>query len=96
MVFPENGAWDDSAATGALMLVGDFDYARYAIRQDITFKIFDQGVITDGEGGVALSLMENDCVAMRAVIRLGWQLPKPANPISGTTYFPFSILQMGE
>lgn len=92
MVFPENGAWDDSASTGALMLVGDFDYARYAIRQDITFKIFDQGVITDGEGGVALSLMENDCVAMRAVIRLGWQLPKPANPISGTTYFPFAVL----
>jgi len=95
IIFPDNGSWDASA-NGALLLAGDFDYARYAIRQDITFKIFDQGVITNGEGGVALSLMENDCVAMRAVIRLGWQLPKPVNPISGVNYFPFSILRVGE
>lgn len=95
IIFPDNGSWDASA-NGALLLAGDFDYARYAIRQDITFKIFDQGVITNGEGGVALSLMENDCVAMRAVIRLGWQLPKPVNAIAGTNYFPFSILRVGE
>ena len=93
IIFPDNGAWDDSAASGALLLAGDFDYARYAIRQDITFKMFDQGVITDGSGNVALSLMENDCVAMRAVIRLGWQLPKPVNQISGQNYFPFAVLR---
>ena len=93
VAFPDNGCWDDSATTGALLLAGDFDYARYAIRQDITFKLFNQGTITDGTGGVALSLMENDCVAMRAVIRLGWQLPKPVNPVSGTTYFPFAVLR---
>lgn len=96
VIFPDNGCWDDSKTTGALVLAGDFDYARYAIRQDITFKMFDQGVITNGEGGVALSLMENDCVAMRAVIRLGWQLPRPVSPIAGVNYYPFSILQMGE
>ena len=95
LVFPDNGSWD-ATSTGALLLAGDFDYARYAIRQDITFKIFDQGTITDGSGGVALSLMENDCVAMRAVIRLGWQLPKPVNPVSGVNYFPFSVLRVGE
>ena len=93
VVFPDNGCWDDTASTGALLLAGDFDYARYAIRQDITFKIFTEGTITDGAGGVALSLMEQDCVAMRAVIRLGWQLPKPVNPVSGTTYFPFAVLR---
>ncbi len=95
IIFPDNGSWDASA-NGALLLAGDFDYARYAIRQDITFKMFDQGVITNGEGGVALSLMENDCVAMRAVIRLGWQLPRPVNQISGMNYYPFSILRVGE
>lgn len=90
VVFPDNGSWD---AKKALLLAGNFDYARYAIRQDITFKIFDQGVITDGDGKVALSLMENDCVALRAVMRLGWALPKPVNPVSGTTYFPFAVLE---
>lgn len=89
IVFPDNGSWDGDTA---LMLAGDFNYAVYAIRQDITFKMFDQGVITNGTGGVALSLMENDCVAMRAVIRLGWALPKPANMIKGTNYFPFAVL----
>lgn len=93
VAFPDNGSWD---ATQALLLAGDFDYARYAIRQDITFKLFDQGVITDGEGKVAMSLMENDCVALRAVIRLGWALPKPANMISGVNYYPFAVLTPGE
>ena len=88
--FPDNGSWNPAAA---LLLAGNFDYARYAIRQDITFKIFDQGVITDSDGKVALSLMENDCVALRAVMRLGWALPKPVNPISGVSYYPFSVLQ---
>lgn len=90
VIFPDNGSWDPAAA---LLLAGNFDYARYAIRQDITFKIFDQGVITDGSGNVTLSLMENDCVALRAVMRLGWALPKPVNPISGMSYYPFSVLQ---
>ena len=93
IVFPDNGSWVATGASGALMLAGDFDYARYAIRQDITFKMFDQGTITDGSGNVSLSLMENDCIAMRAVLRLGWALPKPVNPIAGTTYFPFAILR---
>lgn len=88
--FPANGAWD---AGQALLLAGNFDYARYAIRQDMTFKIFDQGTITDEEGKVVLSLMEQDCVALRAVMRLGWALPKPVNPVSGTNYFPFAVLQ---
>ena len=93
IIFPDNGSWVATGTSGALMLAGDFNYARYAIRQDITFKMFDQGVITNGEGGVAISLMENDCVAMRAVIRLGWALPKPVTPLGGTTYFPFAILR---
>lgn len=88
--FPANGAWD---AGQALLLAGNFDYARYAIRQDMTFKIFDQGTITDEDGKVVLSLMEQDCVALRAVMRLGWALPKPVNPVSGMNYFPFSVLQ---
>ena len=89
IMFPDNGSWD---ATTALLLGGNFDYARYAIRQDITFKVFDQGVITDNDGKVALSLMENDCVALRAVMRMGWALPKPVNAVSGVSYYPFSVL----
>lgn len=88
LVFPKNGAWDQDT----LLLAGDFDMARYAIRQDITYKIFDQGTITDGTGNVTLSLMEQDCVALRATMRLGWQLPKPVHPVAGKNYYPFAVL----
>lgn len=88
--FPDNGAWD---ATQALLLCGDFRLARYAIRQDITYKFLDQSVVSDDDGKVLLNLAQQDCVALRAVMRLGWAMPKPINPISGLEYYPFSVLQ---
>ena len=87
--FPENGAWD---ASQALLLAGDFRKARYAIRQDITYKLLDQAVISNGDGVIVQNLAQQDCVALRAVMRIGWALPKPVNPISGVSYYPFSIL----
>ena len=87
--FPDNGSWD---ATQALLLAGDFGYARYAIREDITYKILDQAVITNGDGQVVLNLAQQDCVALRAVMRIGWALPKATHPVSGMNYYPFSVL----
>lgn len=87
--FPTNGALD---ATEALLIAGNWQYARYAIRQDVTYKIFDQGVVQDASGNIVHNLMQNDCIALRAVIRLGWALPKPINPVSGVSYYPFSVL----
>ena len=87
--FPDNGAIN---AEEALLIAGNFKYARYAIRQDITFKFFDQGVIQDATGNIKLNLMQQDSVALRAVMRLGWAMPKPVNPVSGRNYYPFSVL----
>lgn len=87
--FPENGSFD---GTKALLVAGNFKYARYAIRQDITLKLLDQAVITDAEGKVILNLAQQDCVALRAVMRLGWALPKPLHPHSGENYYPFAVL----
>lgn len=88
--FPNNGAWDSSTA---LLLAGDFRMAKYAIRQDITYKILTESIISDSDGKVLLNLAQQDCVALRAVMRLGWALPKPVNPIAGTTYYPFAVLE---
>jgi len=87
--FPDNGCWD---ASQALLLAGDFRKARYAVRQDITYKILDQAVITDGTGAITMNLAQQDMVALRAVMRIGWALPKPVSPVSGTSYYPFSVL----
>ena len=88
--FPVNGSWD---ATQALLVAGDFSLARYAMRQEITYKLLDQAVISDGSGNVVLNLAQQDCVALRAVMRLGWAMPKPVSPIAGTSYYPFSVLK---
>ena len=44
MFYPKNGSFDK---TMAQLIAGDFSQAVFAIRQDITVKILDQGVIQD-------------------------------------------------
>ena len=87
--FSDNGALN---AALALLIAGNWKMARYAIRQDMTYKILDQAVISDGDGKVELNLAEQDCVALRCVMRLGWALPTPMNVISGASYYPFAVL----
>lgn len=90
--FVDNGAWD---TTLAKFIVGDFKQAVYSIRQEITFKILDQGVISDGSGNVVLNLAQQDCVALRAVMRLGWEIPNPINAENPdeATRFPFALVE---
>ena len=77
MDFPRNGAFDASLAT---MIVGDWTQLVYAIRQDIEYKVFTEGVVQDPTDGTILyNLMQNDMVALRAVMRLGWEIPNPLN-----------------
>ena len=94
MNFPNNGAWDKSKA---LMISGDFSQLVYSIRQDITFKLFTEGVVQNTDGTIAYNLMQNDMVALRAVMRLGWEIPYPINsvPSDKTKRCPFAILQAG-
>ena len=89
--FPLNGAMD---ATKALQFSGDFKQVLYTMRQDITYKILDQAVISDSAGKVIMNLAQQDMVALRAVIRLAWQIPNPLNSIQGieASRYPISIL----
>ena len=95
MNFPNNGAFDKSKA---LMISGDFSQLVYSIRQDITFKLFTEGVIQNTDGTIAYNLMQNDMIALRAVMRLGWEIPNPINALAKdkTKRCPFAILKAGE
>lgn len=95
MNFPNNGAFDKSKA---LMISGDFSQLVYSIRQDITFKLFTEGVIQNTDGTIAYNLMQNDMIALRAVMRLGWEIPNPINALAKDTTkrCPFAILKAGE
>lgn len=92
MTFPNNGSFDKSKA---LMISGDFSQLVYAIRQDITFKLFTEGVVQNTDGTIAYNLMQQDMVALRAVMRLGWEIPNPINSLKTdkTKRCPFAILK---
>lgn len=89
--FPKNNVFD---ATTALMICGDMDKAVYAIRNDITFKVFTEGVIQDSNGNIIMNLMQNDMVALRVTMRLGWAVPNPIHAMrpDRTAAYPFSVL----
>jgi HK97 family phage major capsid protein len=72
----QNGSFVNPVA-GALMLAGDFTKAIIGIRQDISFKMFTEGVISDDTGKVILNLMQQDAVAMRMVMRLAYATVNP-------------------
>ena len=91
MYFPRNGAFDTAKA---LMFAGDWSELVYSIRQDITFKIFDQGIVQDpSDNSIVYNLMQNDMVALRAVMRLGWEIPNPKTAYNDTLskYCPFAV-----
>ncbi len=74
-----------------LMVAGDFSKAVYAIRQDVTYKVLDQACIDLGNG-TTLNLAQQDMVALRVVMRLGYQLAKPVTRRAGANGFPFAVL----
>jgi HK97 family phage major capsid protein len=86
-----NGGWDSNQAT---LVAGDWDNAIIGVRQDITFKMFTEGVITDANGVVVLNLMQQDSVALRAVMRVAWQVANPITELNAVaqTRYPFGVL----
>jgi len=73
----DNGSWPMSNNIG--LIGGEFNKAIVGLRQDFTFRVFTEGVITDADGKVVLNLMQADSVALRVVMRVGYAL---ANPVT--------------
>jgi HK97 family phage major capsid protein len=71
-----NGSWN-FGLTGAVLLAGDFTKSIIGIRRDISFKMFDQGVISNDSGQVVMNLMQQDSVAMRMTMRLAYATVNP-------------------
>lgn len=90
--FLDNGAWDK---TKSILIAGDFSQAVYAIRQDVTYKVLTEAVIQDpSSGDILYNLAQDDMVALRVVMRLGWEIPNPVNALNETTKrFPFANLK---
>lgn len=86
-----NGGWFSTVAD---VIGGDWSKAVLGVRQDMTFRLFTEGVISDDSGNVVLNLMQQDSVALRVVMRVAWQVANPVTAVNGTeaTRFPFGVL----
>lgn len=81
------GVWD---AEQVDILAGDWGKFVIGIRQDITFDLFKEGVISDENGKVLLNLMQQDCKALRVVFRVGFQVAVPVTRLGGK--YPAAIV----
>lgn len=87
----ENGSFDTDVAT---LIAADWSKFIVGVRQDITYDIFKEGVISDDQGKVIVNLMQQDSKALRVVFRVGYVGANPITPLNSTdsTRFPAGVL----
>ena len=72
--YPMRGLWPTGAGS-VEAFVGQFtDQFVIGLRRDITVKFLDQAVIQDNTGAIIYNLPQQDMVAMRFTMRVGWQV----------------------
>jgi HK97 family phage major capsid protein len=85
-----NGAWDNEVRT----IAGDWRKLLVGVRQDITYTMHTDAVISDGSGNVVFNAMQQDSKIMRVVGRFGFAVANPVTALNSTksARSPFSLL----
>jgi HK97 family phage major capsid protein len=95
-IFPSSlaGLWP-TGVNAAELIVGDWSNLVVGVRQDMTYKLITEGVITDNTGAIIYNLPQQDLVAMRLVFRAGYAIANPLNYANATagTRSPFAVLR---
>jgi HK97 family phage major capsid protein len=88
------GLWP-TGVNAAELLVGDWDHLVVGVRQDMTYKLITEGVITDNTGAIIYNLPQQDMVALRLVFRAAYAVSNPINYQQGTegSRSPFAVLR---
>jgi hypothetical protein len=69
--------WDDSLGVA---LVGGWDGVIAGVREDMTFSMSSEGVISDATGKILLNALQSDSSIMRTYWRLALQVVEPLGP----------------
>lgn len=94
LMYAMPGLWPAPGTGAAEFITGDWSQGIVGVRQDITWKLLDQAVITDNSGVIQYNLAQQDMVAMRIVARFAFEVPNPINydqPVEASRY-PFAVL----
>jgi len=89
-----NGSWDSEKAE---LIALDWTKQLIGVRQDVTFDVFSEGVISDADGKIVLNLMQQDTKALRIVFRVGYQVAAPVTRVQteGEKVYPGGIVLPG-
>jgi HK97 family phage major capsid protein len=95
VVYPMRGLWPTGAGSVNAVLLDRAEFM-LGVRQDLTYKILDQAVITDNTGAIIYNLPQQDMVALRVVARYAWQVANVINydqPVEASRY-PAAVLHI--
>lgn len=88
-----NGAFD---ATKASLIAADWSKVVVGVRQDITFSIHEDGIISDDTGKVIYNAMQQDSTILRVVFRGAYATANPVTQLNkgktAGTFAPFAVL----
>jgi hypothetical protein len=87
------GLWPVPATAEGI--AGDFSQGIIGVRQDLTYKLLTEAVITDAAGLVIYNLPQQDMVALRVVARYGFQVANAMTweNTNDVTRYPFAVMQ---
>jgi hypothetical protein len=90
------GLWP-TGLSAAELLIGDFAQLVVGVRQDMTYKLITEGVITNNASPAVIqyNLPQQDMVALRLVFRAGYAVSNPINFQQATeaSRSPFGVLR---
>jgi len=88
------GLWP-TGTNAAELVMGDWSKLVVGVRQDMTYKLITEGVITDNTGAIIYNLPQQDMVALRLVFRAAYAVANPINYQQGTeaSRSPFAVLR---
>lgn len=88
------GLWP-TGTSAAEVVMGDWSKLVVGVRQDMTYKLITEGVITDNSGTIIYNLPQQDMVALRLVFRAAYAVANPINYQQSTegSRYPFAVLR---